>query len=444
VNGRYWCELAWLGGDTLTAGVLVDVSGDRIAAVHNGTGAPAGAVRLDGITLPGLANVHSHAFHRALRGRTHRGRGTFWTWRDRMYEVAERLDPESYLELARATYAEMALAGMTTVGEFHYLHHAPGGIRYSEPNVMSAALAAAATEAGVRLSILDTCYLSAGVSASGMLPLTGVQQRFGDGDADAWAGRVRSFVPPAGVRTGAAIHSVRAVDPAAMRTVAAVGDELGVLHVHVSEQQAENEACQAAYGCSPTQLLADAGALGTHSTLVHATHLSTVDGKLVSGAGSGICLCPTTERDLADGIGTPAPGIPVSLGSDSHAVIDLFEEARAVELDERLRTGGRGHRTPAELMHAATEAGHRALGWPDAGRIATGALADLVTVDTRTVRLAGAATEADGLAAVVFAGGAADVRHVVVGGRRVVADGTHLLVDDVPGRLARAIERMLP
>jgi formiminoglutamate deiminase len=214
------------------------------------------------------------------------------------------------------------------------------------------------------------------------------------------------------------------------------------LHFHLSEQRAENDACRAAHGVTPTRLLADHGALGPRSCAVHATHLDDADVALLGGAAATICMCPTTERDLADGIG-PArtlagAGSPLALGSDSHAVIDPFEEARALELDERLASERRGHWTAAELLEAATAAGHATLGWPEAGRLEPGAPADFVTVGIDSVRLAGAGS-ATLLESLAFAATAADVREVVVGGRRIVADGGHLLVDDVPGALADAI-----
>jgi formiminoglutamate deiminase len=210
----YWCEYAELGNGPV-AGVRIVEDDGRIVTVERG--APVtGDVRLAGLVLPGLANAHSHAFHRALRGRTHDGGGTFWTWRQRMYAVAGRLDPDGYLALARAAYAEMALAGITCVGEFHYVHHPPGGGRYTDPNAMAAALVEAAADAGVRLTLLDTCYLAGGLEGSGHLPLDDVQARFSDGDADAWAARVAMLQEPPGVRVGAAVHSVRAVPAPAL------------------------------------------------------------------------------------------------------------------------------------------------------------------------------------------------------------------------------------
>ncbi len=417
----YWCELAWLGGEHAERDALVDVQDGRIATVETGVSdPPRDARQLDGLTLPGLANAHSHAFQRALRGRTQHGSGSFWTWREQMYAVAERLDPDSYHALARATYAEMALAGVTTVGEFHYLHHGNGGARYDDPNEMGRVLMAAAAEAGVRITLLDSCYLHGGIGE----PPDGAQLRFSDGSADAWVKRVEELAEEEdSARVGAAIHSMRAVDPEAAAVVARWARERDApLHAHVSEQRPENTACLEAYGRTPTGLLADAGALEANFTAVHATHLDDADVALLGDAGACCCVCPTTERDLADGIGAMRrlvdAGASLSLGSDSHAVIDPFEEARAVELDERLASGERGHHSAASLLRAASADGHASLGWPDAGRIEAGARADLVTVSLDGVRLAGTAPE-NALDAVVFAATASDVRHVLVDGVEV-------------------------
>jgi formiminoglutamate deiminase len=333
----------------------------------------------------------------------------------------------------------MALAGVTAVGEFHYLHHDPAGRPYADPNRMGSALIEAAGQAGVRLTLIDTCYLRAGLGGE---PLAGVQRRFGDGDAAAWAERAGALDDGPMMRVAAGVHSVRAVDPAAMTAVAAWAEgRRAPLHLHLSEQRAENQACLAATGRTPAALAEAAGVLGPRTTAVHATHLTGDDIARLGATRTSVCLCPTTERDLADGVGPASAlasaGSPLCLGSDSHAVVDLFEEARAVELDERLVTERRGHHRPADLLQAATAAGMDALGW-DAGRLEPGRLADLVTVGLDSPRLAGArpAEAADQL---VFAATAADVRQVVVGGRRVVEDGRHLLVGDVPAALAKAV-----
>jgi formiminoglutamate deiminase len=433
-------ELAWLGpGRGVAERVLVEVEGERIAALTEGAEPPPGATRLAGLTIPGLANGHSHAFHRVLRGRTQRAGGDFWSWRELMYQVAGVLDPDGYLELATAVFAEMAQAGITAVGEFHYLHHDPAGRPYADPNRMGEALVEAAGRAGIRITLIDTCYLRAGLDGR---PLAGPQIRFGDGDADAWAERAGALRERPGARLAAGVHSVRAVDPAAMATVAAwAADRRAPLHLHLSEQRAENQACLAATGRTPAALASDTGVLGPRTTAVHATHLTAEDVARLGATRTTACLCPTTERDLADGIG-PAraladAGSPLCLGSDSHAVIDLFEEARAVELDERLATERRGHHRPADLLAAATAAGMDALGW-DAGRLAPGRLADLVTVGLDSPRLAGT-RPADAVDQLVFAATAADVHSVVVSGRQVVRDGRHLLVGDVAAALGKAI-----
>ncbi|NUK09705.1 formimidoylglutamate deiminase [Streptomyces lunaelactis] len=440
----YWAEHAWLDTN-VEPGVALDVTDGRITAVRKGIVAPPpGATVLRGLTIPGLANAHSHAFHRALRGIVQVGSGTFWTWREFMYQVASRLTPETYFELARAVYAEMALAGITSVGEFHYVHHAPGGTPYADPNAMGEALIAAAADAGIRITLLDTAYLSSAIrdKHSGEAP-NKHQLRFSDGTADAWAERAALLKGSDHARIGAAIHSVRAVPAAQLSTVAEwAAARQAPLHVHLSEQTAENDACLAAHGCTPTRLLADHGVLGPRTTGVHNTHLTDEDIALLGGASTGTCMCPTTERDLADGIGPAAAlqraGSRLSLGSDSHAVIDLLEEARAMELNERLRTRARGHWTAAALLRAATADGHAALGWPDAGRLEPGALADFTTVALDSVRTAGPVPRLAAETA-VFAATAADVRDTVVGGRHVVRSGVHALIPDVAGSLAASI-----
>nr|WP_202453443.1 formimidoylglutamate deiminase [Streptomyces sp. SID4913] len=445
VTQTYWLSHAWLGTH-VEPGVLLEVSDGRINGVRTGADAPPpGAAVLRGLTLPGLANTHSHAFHRALRSAVQVGSGTFWTWRETMYQVASRLTPDTYHSLARAVYAEMALAGITAVGEFHYLHHGPGGTPYDNPNAMGEALIAAARDAGIRITLLDTAYLSAGFGSGPdrYREPDRHQLRFSDTTADAWAERAALLKGDDHTVIGAAVHSVRAVPAGQLATVARWADERHApLHVHLSEQTAENDACLAAHGRTPARLLADHGVLGPRTTGIHNTHLTDEDIALLGSTATGTCMCPTTERDLADGIGPAAAlqhaGSPLSLGSDSHAVIDLFEEARAMELDERLRTRRRGHWTAAALLRAASATGHAALGRPDAGVLEPGAPADLVTVALDSVRTAGPLPRLAAETA-VFAASAADVRHTVVAGRHLVRDGRHTLIDDVPEALAKAI-----
>jgi formiminoglutamate deiminase len=417
--------------------VRVGVRDSRITAVETGVDAGPGDERLSGMVLPGFANAHSHAFHRALRGRTHDRGGTFWSWRERMYAVARRIDPDSYLALARATYAEMALAGVVTVGEFHYVHHGPGATPYADPNAMGHALIQAAAEAGVRLTLLDTCYLAGGLGAAGHSPLDEVQIRFSDGDAVGWAERVDLLSDGDSLRIGAAIHSVRAVPaPQLPQVVAAALDR--PLHVHLSEQPQENEACLAFYGSTPTALLAGHGVLGATTTAVHATHLTERDVALLGGSRTTVCACPSTEADLADGIGPfralRDAGSPLTVGSDQHVITDLLAEARLVECHERLAGGERGRFAPVALVDALTARGHAGLGWRDAGRIAPGQRADLVAVRLDSPRTAGADP-----AQVVLVASAADVDTVLVGGVPVVTGGVHRL-GDIGALLRDAIE----
>ena len=453
MSSRYWCELAWMGGPRAVPGVLIEVDGDRIVGVSPGRGSPPrDAIELPCLTLPALANAHSHAFHRALRGRTHGGEGTFWTWRDLMYGVAANLDPQNYYLLARATFAEMALAGVGVVGEFHYVHHRPGGDPYDDPNAFGASLVAAARDAGVRLTLLDTLYLHGGLSpgsGSGYSPLHPEQARFSDGSVRAWTRRVESLrtsAPGPGARVGAAVHSVRAADPESIGIAARwARDRAMPLHVHVSEQPAENETCLEVHGRTPTDVLSRAGALGPDTTLVHATHVSGTDVDLIGASGASCCICPTTERDLADGIGPShslaRAGAALCAGSDSHAVIDILEEARAVEMGARTLTNRRGIHPTESLAAIATVNGYRSLGWKDGGVIRPGYLADFTSIGLDSVRLAGIDAPHI-LDAVMFAASGADVHNLVVGGRPVVVGGAHVSVD-VAGELDSAIAKVV-
>jgi formiminoglutamate deiminase len=439
----FHAELAWLGGDRADRDVRIDVSGDRITAVTPEAAVTPDAVHLPGLTLPGLANTHSHVFHRAIRGHSQSGVADFWAWRDLMYGVAERLDPNTLYDLALATYAEMALSGVTSVGEFFYLHHDRDGSPYAEPNELGDAVVRAANDAGLRITLLDTCYLQADVHGA---PLTGVQRRFDDRTWEAWASRVDRLEPHDRFQVGAAIHSVRAVPEHALQPVADFARERDMpLHVHLSEQPAENDACRERYGLSPTELLHRHGVLGPATTAVHATHLTEDDVRLLGESGTSISMCCTTERDLADGVGPAvllaASGSPLCVGSDAHMAIDLWEEARAIELDERLISGRRGHLRTGQLAAALTRDGAATLGW-DAGRLEPGALADLVTVRLDSPRTAGARL-GDALAHILFAATGSDVTTVVVGGRTIVNAGRHLAFPEVGERLERAIGQVL-
>lgn len=434
----WWAARAVVDG-TVRDRVLLETSDGVITRVAADVDAPTDARSLTGVVLPGAVNAHSHAFHRVLRGRTHQGRDSFWAWRDQMYAAAAVLDPDAYYALARAVFAEMLQSGYTAVGEFHYLHHAPGGSSYADPNAMSAALSWAAEDAGIRLVLLDTLYLE---SAPGTAP-DATQVRFSDGSVERWIERTAALRPTRLVSHGLAVHSVRAVPPDAIAVAAGIARERGVpLHAHVSEQPRENAESLAAYGRTPVEVLRDAGALGGDFTAVHATHLTGADASALGG--SHVCVCATTERDLADGIG-PIPtlrdaGAALCLGSDSHAVIDPFEEVRAVEMDERLGSRRRGAFTGHELLSLMTLGGSAALGLPARG-LAEGAPADFIEIGTSSVRLAGH-DDTEMIDALVFAATSSDVRTVVVDGVEQVQAGAHRSID-AAAELDRQIRRVM-
>jgi formiminoglutamate deiminase len=406
-SGAWHADQAWLGHRA--EDVLIEVENGRIKSVTEGTVPPAGAARLHGWTIPGLANVHSHAFQRSLRGTTESGGGDFWEWRHQMYRAAQNWDAVDYLEHSRRVFREMLQAGITAVGEFHYLH--------ALGNELGEALTHAAAQEGIRITLIDACYLHGGVDGR---PLEGAQKSFSDGDADRWAQRMDSFGDGEGVRIGAAIHSVRAVDAPSMRIVAAwARQRKAPLHIHLAEQPAEVDECLAYEGCTPTQLLEREGILGPDLTAVHAIHVDEEDIASLGRHKVSICACPTSERDLGDRVGLlhrlADAGSPLCVGSDSNAVIDMLEEARGLELDQRRATGRRVLHQPEDLLRAATIGGMRALGW-EAGELKAGMLADFITLQPN------GAGEGDLDAGhVVFGCSARDVVNVVVGGRTVVS-----------------------
>lgn len=392
-------------------------------------------------------NAHSHAFHRVLRGRTHArldgSVGDFWAWREQMYDAARTLTPEQYQRLATAVYAEMVVTGFSAVGEFHYLHHAPDGSPYPD-HEMERALARAAIESGIRLVLLDTCYLSGGLSPDGeRLPLNETQRRFSDGSALSWRERWESLAAAIAeeddglglVTLGAAIHSLRAVPEDQLGVIAgwAAAHPGAPLHVHLSEQPAENSSVEAAYGVSPTGLLHRSGLLSGQLSAVHATHLAQADIRALGHAKASIVMCPTTEADLADGIG-PAreladAGATICLGSDQHAVVDPYLEMRALEHGERMRAGTRSRFSPDEITAAARKGGLQSLALADND--------DHILVDTASVRTAGSRSNQLALTAT-----AADVHSVVVNGREVARDGVHTRLGDPAGLLIAAMSAL--
>ncbi len=338
----------------------------------------------DLLELPALASAHSHAFQRGMRGLAQRPGPSqsddFWSWRHAMYALAESLDPERIRALSLVAFRELARRGVLTVGEFHYVHHGPDGTPYADRTALADAVIDAALEAGLRIALLRTIYHRAGAGR----PPEGAQRRFSDASLDAaladvealaarWAGEPR-------VRIGVAAHSVRAVPPAWLPEIAAFASARDLpLHMHVAEQPAEIQACLAETARRPVELLADLGVLGPRFVAVHATHLAPHEPALLGAAGAGVCLCPTTERDLGDGLpdvgAMVAAGVTLSVGVDSHVATAPLEDVRGVELGERLRTGKRvvlvpGAGTLAEwLWKIGSLNGARASGFEDAGGV---------------------------------------------------------------------------
>jgi formiminoglutamate deiminase len=442
MSTRYWCETAWVDGAVAHGVLLTADDTGTLTAVETGIDtAPSDAEVVPGLTLPGGVNAHSHAFHRMLRGRTHGDGGTFWTWREVMYSVAAKLDPQTYETVARAVFAEMLAGGYTSVGEFHYVHHAEDGTPYDPAHAMERALARAAASAGIRIRLLDTCYLTGAIDAE----LSAEQARFGDGTIDGYmdrhAGLIGAFADEFPVETpgesfvhvGAAIHSIRAVPAAHLQRFTELS---GPVHVHLSEQPAENEASQEAYGATPTEVLARSGVVDDRLSAVHATHLSEEDIAILGGSRSTIVMCPCTEADLADGIG-PAreladAGAVISLGSDQHVVLDALRETQGLEAGERLRSGQRGRFSPAELITALTAGGARSLDLP-VGSLEVGKACDFVALRTDSMRTMGSLDEQ-----IILTASASDVHLTVTGGRVRVRDGVHTELGDIAELYAQA------
>lgn len=442
---EWFSPYAWLGGPDFSKDVSVAVADGVIASVDIGTKPGAGSITLDGVLLPGLANVHSHAFHRVIRGQTHNSGGDFWQWRRAMYAIAQLLEPDSYRVLAAEVFGEMLRSGITAVGEFHYVHHQPDGHPYAEPHAMERALIAAANDAGIRMTLIDTCYLASDVDGSPPLP---EQRRFADMSADAWSSRVlelNGLIESPIIKLGVAAHSVRATPRPALEVVAATSASLGCpVHVHVSEQRAENEACLAEHAMTPTQLLYATGLLNDDVTAIHGTHLTGDDMRLLAESGAGVCFCPTTERELGDGVGPARElrdlGVPLSLGTDSNAVVDLLEETRSLELNDRLRLERRGVHSPADLLQSATTTGLASMGWGTHEPLGVGSPADFLCVSFSAD--GGRFTPSDGVGALLFSG-SSPVTDVVVGGRHVVHHGQNRNGQSNSG-LQRAIRGFLP
>ncbi len=446
----YRPELLLVDGRFLAnAGLLVDDAG-KILAVTSAD-APAGTVvGLPGkALLPGFVNVHSHAFQRLIRGKAESravsGRD-FWSWRGTMYHAAAHLDPKQVYDVARMVFLEMALAGTTTVGEFHYLHNAPDGRPFDDPNLLAKQVIAAAQSVGIRIVLLRCAYQRSGFE----MPRDPGQTRFFEttpeflANMDALTRELPGDSPE--VHSGVAPHSIRAVPLDDVRTIAAWARERRMpLHMHMAEQVAENQACLREYGATPVALLGKAGLLGPDWTAVHAIHIDAEETAMLADAGATICSCPTTERNLGDGIlaadEVMKSGISIALGSDSQAQIDPLEDAR--ELDYHLRLtqqqraildqiGGQG--LAARLFACATVNGARALA-VRSGEFTSGSFADFFTVDLRDVSIAGHSAD-DLLSVIVFGMNRTAIRDVGVNGKLIVRDGRHALEEEIVSRYA--------
>ncbi len=414
----------------------------------------------DRAILPGLINVHSHAFQRVIRGRTEYRTGvdrdTFWTWRENMYLAANMLSPEDIYRAARMAFLEMLLSGITTVGEFHYVHHAPGGAPYDDRNLLAWQVLRAAQETGLRIALLRTAYVRAGWRQ----PATEAQARFITpraedfiADTEAMRTALPQICRPGSAWEGVAPHSVRAVPLPYLREVAAYARANDMpLHMHVAEQPAEVEACQSEYGLGPVALLHENGILDSRFTGVHAIHVTTEEIDYLGGAKAHVAACPTTERNLGDGV-APArelwqAGARICFGSDSNVQIDLFEDSRSLEYHTRLQKLERVVLAPdssedglaKRLFASATEAGAASLSAPG-GSLEVGRPADFFTVDLNDPSIAGA-SRASLLNQIVFSMERTAVRDVCVGGELRVREGRHPLQESIVGEFVALQQKL--
>lgn len=394
------------------------------------------AIRLPGTAmLPGLVNAHSHAFQRVIRGRTeYRSQHTtdsFWTWREQMYAAATTLSPEEIYAASRMAFLEMALTGITAVGEFHYIHHSPDGTPYSDPNLLAHEVIRAANDVGIRIALLRVAYARAGYQ----IAPNPRQVRFIEQTPDVYLDHLDQLLAAVNNKdgmawVGVAPHSVRAVPLDYLKPIIAFANERRLpVHMHVAEQPAEIEACIQEYGRSPVALLDTEGLLSERFTAVHAIHVTPKAVDALARSGAGVCACPTTERNLGDGV-VPVDlyfkaNVPVSLGTDSQTQIDLLEDARELEYHLRLQKLQRNVLAPdnesgtsalaKRLFECVTVNGARAIGF-NGGKLEPGAPADFFTVDLNDLSIAGSSLD-DLLTNIVFSLSRTAIRDVVVNGK---------------------------
>ena len=410
--------------------------------------------------FPGLVNAHSHAFQRVIRGRTEyrttSDKDSFWTWREMMYSAAARLTPEDIYDASRMAFLEMALGGITAVGEFHYLHHAPGGTAYDDPNLLAKQVVRAARDVGLRIALLRVAYARSGFEVDP----NPQQLRFIEKDAELYLKNVaqlqKDLTDEKGMTgIGVAPHSVRAVPLNFLKEIVAfANDELLPVHMHVAEQAAEVGTCIEEYGRSPVALLATEGLLSERFTAVHAIHVTPKAVRMLADARATVCASPTTERNLGDGI-VPIDeyfkeGVRVSVGTDSQIQIDLLEDARALEYHLRLQKMERAvladvtdtskSALAARLFECATVNGGRCINLPSTS-LESPEPADFFTVDLNDPSLAGA-SEDDLLAHIVFSLSRTAIRDVVVGGERIVEEGRHAQQEEIVERFKSLQKRL--
>ena len=448
----YRPELLYAGGRFVANGkVLVDKDG----CVADASQPAERVVELPGkAMLPGFVNTHSHSFQRLIRGKSESrvlsGRD-FWSWRGTMYHAASKLDPQQVYDVARMAFLEMALSGTTTVGEFHYLHHAVDGRPYDDPNLLSKQVIAAAKSVGIRIVLLRTAYLRAGF---GLVPDPG-QARFYESSTafiENMTSLMRDVESDAQVQFGVAPHSIRAVPLRDLQEIAEWARSHALpLHMHVAEQMAENAACAREYGVAPVELLSRERLLGADFTAVHGVHVSSEEIAMLANANATICSCPTTERNLGDGFvradDLMAAGIRIALGSDSQAQIDPLEDARELEYHLRLVQQKRAildqasePSLAARLFDCATVHGAHALA-VRSGELKPGAFADFFTVDLNDVSIAGHSVE-DLLPILVFSVHRSAIRDVVVNGQFVIRDQRHALQEEIVARYRELDEKV--
>jgi len=448
---RLFADFAWLP-DGWQADVAIDIDADgQLVAVQAGAAAD-GRERIGRWVLPGMPNIHSHAFQRAMAGLAERQTDpadSFWTWREVMYGFAQRLDPEALRDIAAQLYVEMLEAGYTAVCEFHYLHHAPDGRPYADPAAMSQAVLAAADDAGIGITLLPTLYMTGGFDGR---PLSERQRRFAHGVDDylALLERLRPQVC-AQRALGLCFHSLRAVPEAPMRAVLEAGDKGLPVHIHIAEQQAEVNDCLARHGTRPVRWLLANMPVDSRWSLVHATHLSGEEVHGIAASGAVVALCPTTEANLGDGLfplrAYLDAGGAWGIGSDSHISVSPVEELRWLEYGQRLALLRRniavsaaqpscGELLLGQALHGGAQASGRAV-----GRLAPGRRADLIVLDDEAALLA--ERDVGNLVDTwVFSGNRPLVRDVMVGGRWCVRDGRHRQREAVAMRYRSALRRL--